>query len=222
MLDITNLRPFQKLLRPTHEVPSTGLGWRKRSLLQDFGCRRGWRPRHAALHISKCAAVGWVCVMDRDGSGDQEDVVEWLGLTAGLHEDVVTEATPRLRSEHVYVVGDLALLEQEGGLGDVFTTRVSARKVRDALRLRSGHQPATVGCPAGGRSRAAEEAVLNGTLLGSLPAQAEPETAAGLTHEHVVSYGAQDAVDCSTRPPDPPQLHMIGYALRVYLQHHSP
>ena len=50
--------------------------------------------------------------MDRDGSGDQEDVVpvEWLGLTAGLHEDVVTEATPRLRSEHVYVVGDLALL----------------------------------------------------------------------------------------------------------------
>ena len=95
----------------------------------------------AALHISKCAAVGWVCVMDRDGSGDQEDVVEWLGLTAGLHEDVVTEATPRLRSEHVYVVSDLALLEEEGGLGDVFTTRVSARKVRDALRLRSAAQP---------------------------------------------------------------------------------
>ena len=47
--------------------------------------------------------------------------------------------------------------------------------------------------------------MLDGTLLGSLPAQAEPETAAGLTHEHVVSYGAQDAVDCSTRPPDPPQ-----------------
>ena len=64
--------------------------------------------------------------------------------------------------------------------------------------------------------------MLNGTLLGSLPAQAEPETAAGLTHEHVVSYGAQDAVDCSTRPPDPPQHHMIGYALRMYLQHHSP
>ena len=36
--------------------------------------------------------------MDRDGSGDQYDVVKWLGLTAGLHEDVVTEATPRLRS----------------------------------------------------------------------------------------------------------------------------
>ena len=47
--------------------------------------------------------------------------------------------------------------------------------------------------------------MLDGTLLGSLPAQAEPETATGLTHEHVVSYGAQDAVDCSTRPPDPPQ-----------------
>ena len=95
--------------------------------------------------------------MDRDGSGDQEDVVEWLGLTAGLHEDVVTEATPRLRSEHVYVVSDLALLEEEGGLGDVFTTRVSARKVRDALRLRSAAQPATVDCPAGGRSREAAE-----------------------------------------------------------------
>ena len=95
--------------------------------------------------------------MDRDGSGDQEDVVEWLGLTAGLHEDVVTEATPRLRSEHVYVVSDLALLEEEGGLGDVFTTRVSARKVRDALRLRSAAHPATVDCPAGGRSRAAAE-----------------------------------------------------------------
>ena len=79
--------------------------------------------------------------MDRDGSGDQYDVVKWLGLTAGLHEDVVTEATPRLRSEHVYVVSDLALLEEEGGLGDVFTTRVSARKVRDALRLRSAAQP---------------------------------------------------------------------------------
>ena len=117
----------------------------------------------------------------------------------------VNEAKPRLRREQVFVVGDLALLEEEGGLGSVFTTLVSARRVRDALRLRSGHQPATVGCPAGGLSGAAEEAVLDGTLLGSLPAQAEPETAAGLTHEHVVSYGAQDAVDCSTRPPDPPQ-----------------
>ena len=128
-----------------------------------------------------------------------------MGLAAGLHEAAVNEAKPRLRREQVFVVGDLALLEEEGGLGSVFTTLVSARRVRDALRLRSGHQPATVGCPAGGRSRAAKEAVLDGTLLGSLPAQAEPETAAGLTHEHVVSYGAQDAVDCSTRPPDPPQ-----------------
>ena len=46
---------------------------------------------------------------------------------------------------------------EEGGLGDVFTTRVSARKVRDALRLRSAAQPATVDCPAGGRSREAAE-----------------------------------------------------------------
>ena len=153
--------------------------------------------------------------IERNAGSDQDDVVEW-------HEAAVNEAKPRLRREQVFVVGDLALLEEEGGLGSVFTTLVSARRVRDALRLRSGHQPATVGCPAGGRSRAAEEAVLDGTLLGSLPAQAEPETAAGLTHEHVVSYGAQDAVDCSTRPPDPPQHHMIGYALRVYLQHHSP
>ena len=113
----------------------------------------------------------------------------------------LTLTLTRLRREQVFVVGDLALLEEEGGLGSVFTTLVSARRVRDALRLRSGHQPATVGCPAGGRSRAAEVAVL-GTLLGSQPAPAEPETAAGLTHEHVVSYGAQDAVDCSTRPPD--------------------
>ena len=41
----------------------------------------------------------------------------------------------------------------------------------------------------GGAGRLRRVAVLNGTLLGSLPAQAEPETAAGLTHEHVVSYG---------------------------------
>ena len=95
--------------------------------------------------------------MDRDGSGDQDDVIVWLGLAAGLHEDVVNEAKLRLRSEQVYVVGDLALLVEEGGLSDVFTTRVSARKVRDALRLRSAAQPATVGCPAGGRSRAAAE-----------------------------------------------------------------
>ena len=137
--------------------------------------------------------------IERNAGSDQDDVVEW-------HEAAVNEAKPRLRREQVFVVGDLALLEEEGGLGSVFTTLVSARRVRDALRLRSGHQPATVGCPAGGRSRAAEEAVLDGTLLGSLPAQAEPETAAGLTHEHVVSCGAQDAVDCSTRPPDPPQV----------------
>ena len=43
-------------------------------------------------------------MMNRDGSGDQDDVVKWLGLAVGLHEDVVTEATPRLRSEQVYVV----------------------------------------------------------------------------------------------------------------------
>ena len=61
-------------------------------------------------------------MMDRDGSGDQDDVIVWLGLAAGLHEDVVNEAKLRLRSEQVYVVGDLALLVEEGGLSDVFTT----------------------------------------------------------------------------------------------------
>ena len=154
--------------------------------------------------------------IERNAGSDQDDVVEW-------HEAAVNETKPRLRREQVFVVGDLALLEEEGGLGSVFTTLVSARRVRDALRLRSGHQPATVGCPAGGRSRAAEEGGSAEWHPPGFPAfQAEPETAAGLTHEHVVSYGAQDAVDCSTRPPDPPQHHMIGYALRVYLQHHSP
>jgi hypothetical protein len=49
----------------------------------------------------------------------------------------VYEAKPRLRRVQVFVVGDLALLEEEGGLGSVFTTLVSARRVRDALRLRS-------------------------------------------------------------------------------------
>ena len=81
--------------------------------------------------------------IERNASSDRDDVVEW-------HEAAVNEAKPRLRREQVFVVGDLALLEEEGGLGSVFTTLVSARRVRDALRLRSGHQPATVGCPAGG------------------------------------------------------------------------
>ena len=118
--------------------------------------------------------------MNRDGSGDQDDVVKWLGLAVGLHEDVVTEATPRLRSEQVYVVSDLALLVEEGGLSDVFTTRVSARKVRDALRLRSAAQPATVDCPAGGRSRAAAEqevaveAAVEVALVPSTPRGAPP------------------------------------------------
>ena len=53
-------------------------------------------------------------MMDRDGSDDQDDVIMWLGLAAGLHEDVVDEAkaaTPRLRlSEQVYVSGLFAVL----------------------------------------------------------------------------------------------------------------
>ena len=85
----------------------------------------------------------------------------------------LTLTLTRLRREQVFVVGDLALLEEEGGLGSVFTTLVSARRVRDALRLRSRHQPATVGCPAGGRSRAAEEAVLDGTLSAEIAPHAE-------------------------------------------------
>ena len=140
--------------------------------------------------------------MDRDGSGDQEDVVEWLGLTAGLHEDVVTEATPRLRREHVYVVSDLALLEEEGGLGDVFTTRVSARKVRDALRLRSAAQPATVDCPAGGRSREAAEQeaveaaveVATGGVGASAPTAAEWDDRGELDYTSLGSSPAQNSV----------------------------
>ena len=50
--------------------------------------------------------------MDRDGSGDQDDVIVWLGLAAGLHEAAVNEAKPRLRREQVFVIGDLALLEE--------------------------------------------------------------------------------------------------------------
>ena len=44
---------------------------------------------------------------------------------------------------------------EEGGLGDVFTTRVSARKVRDALRLRSAAQPVLrwTAQPVGGAGR---------------------------------------------------------------------
>ena len=188
---------------------------RKALLIPVFTCGRGgartWVPATLEPEVTEAAVEDFMAfvLMDHDierhASSDRDDVVEWLGLAAGLHAAAVNEAKPRLRREQVFVVGDLALLEEEGGLGSVFTTLVSARRVRDALRLRSGHQPATVGCPAGGLSGSAEEAVLDGTLLGSLPAQAEPETAAGLTHEHVVSYGAQDAVDCSTRPPDPPQ-----------------
>ena len=61
--------------------------------------------------------------IERNASSDRDDVVEW-------HEAAVNEAKPRLRREQVFVVGDLALLEEEGGLGSVFTTLVSARRVR--------------------------------------------------------------------------------------------
>ena len=54
------------------------------------------------------------CLMDRDGGSDRDDMVEWLGLAAGLHEDVVDEAKaakPRLRmSELVYVSGLFTVL----------------------------------------------------------------------------------------------------------------
>ena len=56
--------------------------------------------------------------MDRDGSDDQDDVIMWLGLAAGLHEDVVNEAKLRLRREHVYVVGDLGSGGSGSGSGD--------------------------------------------------------------------------------------------------------
>lgn len=54
------------------------------------------------------------CLMDRDGGSDRDDMVEWLGLAAGLHEDVVDEAKaakPSLRmSELVYVSGLFTVL----------------------------------------------------------------------------------------------------------------
>ena len=152
---------------------------RKALLIPVFTCGRGgartWVPATLEPEVTEAAVQDFMAFVlmdheiERNASSDRDDVVEWLGLAAGLHAAAVNEAKPRLRREQVFVVGDLALLEEEGGLGSVFTTLVSARRVRDALRLRSGHQPATVGCPAGGRSRAAEEAVLDGTLLGSLP-----------------------------------------------------
>ena len=71
--------------------------------------------------------------IERNASSDPDDVVEWLDLAAGLHETAVDKAKPR-RREQVFVVDDLALLEEEGGLGSVFSTLVSARRVRDAPR----------------------------------------------------------------------------------------
>ena len=154
---------------------------RKALLIPVFTCGRGgartWVPATLEPEVTQAAEQDFMAfvLMDHDierHASSDRDEVEWLALAAGLHAAAVNdEAKPRLRREQVFVVGDLALLEEEGRLGSVFTNLVSARRVRDALRLRSGHQPATVGCPAGGRSRAAEEAVLDGTLLGSLPAQ---------------------------------------------------
>jgi hypothetical protein len=121
-----------------------------------------WVPATLEPEVTEAAVQDFMTfvLMDRDidcnASSDRDDVVKWLGLAAGLHEAAVNEAKPMLRREQVFVVGDLALLEEEGGLGSVFTTLVSARRVRDALRLRSGHQPATVGCPAGGLTRVAQ------------------------------------------------------------------
>ena len=63
--------------------------------------------------------------MQREHS-DRDNVVKWLGLASGLHEAAVDEAKPMLRREQVFVVGDLALLEEEGGLGSVFTILSSA------------------------------------------------------------------------------------------------
>ena len=57
----------------------------------------------------------------------------------------------------------------------------SLRAAPIALR----HRPATVGCPAGGRSRAAEEAVLDGTLSAEIAPHAEIAS----NYTYVVTFG---------------------------------
>ena len=92
------------------------------------GCEGQEEGTHTGFHLRPRGARTWVpatlepeaavedlmtfVLMDHDiernASSDRDDVVEW-------HEAAVNEAKPRLRREQVFVVGDLALLEEEAG-----------------------------------------------------------------------------------------------------------
>ena len=64
---------------------------------------------------------------------DAAELYSWLRAEALLQAEVVEEAKAALRAEQIFTVADLEVLRQEGGLRDIFTARVTARKVADAL-----------------------------------------------------------------------------------------
>ena len=81
---------------------------RKALLIPVFTCGRGgartWVPATLEPEVTEAAVEDLMTfvLMDHDiernassESSDRDDVIEWLGLAAGLHEAVVNEAKPR-------------------------------------------------------------------------------------------------------------------------------
>ena len=79
-----------------------------------------------------------VMAVENEGAGS---VCEWLLTVAGLRKLEVERARPALEHEDVVTVDRLELLRQEGGLVDVFVTRVLVRMVSDALDARRSSSP---------------------------------------------------------------------------------
>ena len=113
-----------------------------------------------------------------------DSLADWLRTKALIHEDILEPTLEKLKAEEVFVVSDLMVLRQEGGLRDVFT-RVSANKVEkalDALTLSDApaEQPA---------SRPQER------VLGKDAAQSGAEPAGGSSNPFASDSGMSSASD---------------------------
>ena len=111
------------------------------------------------------------------GAKSAEELYAWLRSAAGLETEVLHEAKAALRAEQVFSVADLRVLQQEGALRDVFTARVTARKVADALAAQPAQHASS---PTSARPREVLEAVRRSIDFDALaaPLGLAPEPAA--------------------------------------------
>ena len=99
-------REKQKFLGQRWQALSPAAKAKRKALLTPvFTCGRGgartWVPATLEPEVTEAAVEDLMTFVlmdhdiERNASSDRDDVIEWLGLAAGLHEAVVNEAKPR-------------------------------------------------------------------------------------------------------------------------------